>query len=600
MGAGLSSFVEEHFTQAPTGPITASIGLLSVFHPFPLRMDSNGTGSLIQYDACLQIGEFTTRNRQGDKLVIFIPLKASSNPGEDAKFISAFGNKIPSILGAQPDKALGYPDFPAATGSDWSIARVLKTDRTFYTWTNQDGTQVIVMSEPIFIAEPDLTNIQRLPITPPEDVIHEIGTVRYKSGSPIDSHGNPIPCSALTSSLPSIPVFQPPTTTADGKIVSGGCGGTTEIVKQSSFNGELLLQIVLGVIGTIAIVIGVWFGLKLASGPVGDMFRKLGDSLGKQLAGAYKSVKNVKVPPLPTPKFPSPAATKTPEQIADIAPTTIPEPKDFAVTNPGYKSKADFIAAHKTRRNPIRTPTQIADIAPTTLPEPSGDFAMTNPGYKNKSAFINAHKTRRNPIKPANKIADAPAPAASPASVIDSAGPSEFVPDADELLRRRRAERNRLAQPAGTGLFDLGNTPRPIDEIAQRKPRGPGKKVIKGPEESNTQRIAALARAHKKTPKRRNIGPIEEPDTPKLAATATLAKKLSDRAKKARESVQDFDKAVENTPKKATIFDSPATRANYGISEARSTEPQYLATAKTVPRKGGKKRRHRLKTGRQV
>ena len=225
---------------------------------------------------------------------------------------------------------------------------------------------------------------------------------------------------------------------------------------------------------------------------------------------------------------------------------------------------------------------------------------MTNPGYKNKSAFINAHKTRRNPIKPASKIADAPAPAASTADVIDSAGPSEFVPDADELLRRRRAERNRLAQPAGTGLFDLGNTPRPIDEIAQRKPRGPGKKAIKGPEESNTQRIAALARAHKKTPKRRNIGPIEEPDTPALAKTASFATRLKRASTRAKDSLGDFDKAVQNTPKKATIFDSPAARANYGISETRDDKPQYLATAKTVPRKGGKKRRHRLKTGRQV
>ena len=275
------------------------------------------------------------------------------------------------------------------------------------------------------------------------------------------------------------------------------------------------------------------------------------------------------------------------------------------MTNPGYKSKADFINAHKTRRNPpggltIRTPTQIAN-APPTLPEPTGEFVMTNPGYKSKADFAAMQrKTRRNPIKPASKIADAPAPAASTADVIDSAGPSEFVPDADELLRRRRAERNRLAQPAGTGLFDLGNTPRPIDEIAQRKPRGPGKKQFKEPVDTQSKRIAELARAHKKTPKRRNIGPIEEPDTPKLAATATLAKKLSDRAKKARESVNDFDKAVENTPKKATIFDSPAIRGSYGIPETRPAEPTYLATAKTVPRKGGKKRRHRLKTGRQV
>ena len=420
-----------------------------------------------------------------------------------------------------------------------------------------------------------MDNIKRLPVTPPEDVIHEIGSnIKYKAAPPVDANGKPLPCPPPRGALPNVVVTQPPV-----------------VKNKPAVDGTLFVEILLGLIGTIAIVIGVWVGIKLAAGPVGDMFRKLGDSLGKQLAGAYKSVKDAKIPVAPT---------RTPEEVA-----TIPEPKDFAVTNPGYKSKADFINAHKTRRNPpggltIRTPTQIAN-APPTLPEPTGEFVMTNPGYKSKADFAAMQrKTRRNPIKPASKIADAPAPAASTADVIDSAGPSEFVPDADELLRRRRAERNRLAQPAGTGLFDLGNTPRPIDEIAQRKPRGPGKKQFKEPVDTQSKRIAELARAHKKTPKRRNIGPIEEPDTPKLAATATLAKKLSDRAKKARESVNDFDKAVENTPKKATIFDSPAIRGSYGIPETRPAEPTYLATAKTVPRKGGKKRRHRLKTGRQV
>lgn len=558
----------------PPAPPSASIDVMSVYQPFPLRVDSFGEQGK-QFDACFQIGEFPSDNIKGSRIVILVPLKVSNNPGIGGTFVNAFANKIPNILGQQPDRLLGYPDVPAQTGSDWSVAKVVKLDRPHYTWTQKDGTRVVVMAEPILIAQGDMDNIKRLPVTPPEDVIHEIGSnIKYKAAPPVDANGKPLPCPPPRGALPNVVVTQPPV-----------------VKNKPAVDGTLFVEILLGLIGTIAIVIGVWVGIKLAAGPVGDMFRKLGDSLGKQLAGAYKSVKDAKIPVAPT---------RTPEEVATIAPTTIPD-KDFAVTNPGYKSKADFIAAHKTRRNPIRTPTQIADIAPTTLPEPTGEFVMTNPGYKSKADFAAMQrKTRRNPIKPASKIADAPPPAASTADVIDSAGPSEFVPDADELLRRRRAERNRLAQPAGTGLFDLGNTPRPIDEIAQRKPRGPGKKQFKEPVDTQSKRIAELARAHKKTPKRRNIGPIEEPDTPKLAATATLAKKLSDRAKKARESVNDFDKAVENTPKKATIFDSPAIRGSYGIPETRPAEPTYLATAKTVPRKGGKKRRHRLKTGRQV
>jgi len=566
----------------PPPPPSASIDVMSVYQPFPLRVDSFGEQGK-QFDACFQIGEFPSEHIKGSRIVILVPLKVSNNPGIGGTFVNAFANKIPNILGQQPDKLLGYPDVPAQTGSDWSVAKVVKLDRPHYTWTQKDGTRVIVMAEPILIAQGDMDNIKRLPVTPPEDVIHEIGSnIKYKAAPPVDANGKPLPCPPPRGALPNVVVTQPPVPK-----------------NKPAVDGTLFVEILLGLIGTIAIIIGVWIGIKLAAGPVGDMFRKLGDSIGKQLAGAYKSVKDAKIPAAPT-------ETRTPEQIANISPTTIPEPKDFTVTNPGYKTKADFINAHKTRRNPpglqSRTPAQIANISPTNIPEPTGEFAMTNPGYKSKADFIAKQRrwTQRNKPKTADKIAAAPAPPASTADAIDSAGPSEFVPDADELLRRRRAEKNRLAQPAGTGLFDLGNLPKPVDEIAQRKPSTPGFKEIGGPSETPAQKIARLAKAHKKTPKRRDIGPIEEPDTPSLARTASLANRLKRASMRAKDSLGDFDKAVENTPKKATIFDSPAIRGSYGIPETRPAEPTYLATAKTVPRKGGKKRRHRLKTGRQV
>ena len=495
----------------PPAPPSASIDVMSVYQPFPLRIDSFGEQGK-QYDACFQIGEFPSKFVKGSRIVILVPLKVSNNTtGIGAKFVNAFANKIPNILGQQPDRLLGYPDVPAQTGADWSISKVINLTRPHYTWTQRDGTRVVVMAEPILIAEGDMENIKRLPVTPPEDVIHEIGSnIKYKPAPPVDANGNPIPCAPRAGTLPNIPITQPPVKVPAGAGIPNGNGVTSS----SSFDPNLIWQVILGVIGTIAIVIGVWMGIKLAAGPGGDMFRKLGDALGKQLAGAYKSVKDAKMPALSSPKSP-PADTRTPEQLADISPTTIPEPSgDFATSNPLFKDKKDFLTRQR--------------------------------GVTQRNKQPSRGSTQRNPTKI----------------------PDSSAPDADELLRRRRAERNRLAQPAGTGLFDLGNTPKPADEIGQRKPKGPGKKAIKGPEESNTQRIAALARAHKKTPKRRIID-AEEPDEPEGSKTST-------------------------------IFDSPAIRANYGISEKKNTEPQYLATAKTVPRKGGRKRRHRLKTGRQV
>jgi hypothetical protein len=158
----------------------------------------------------------------------------------------------------------------------------------------------------------------------------------------------------------------------------------------------------------------------------------------------------------------------------------------------------------------------MGNIAPVNLPEPSGDFTMKNPGYSSKQAFIDRHKTQRAPrpglkIRTPAQVAQTPASPGTPAATADIPGPS-----AEELLRRNRAESFRRKSPAGTGLFDLRTPAGTIDDIAQRKPKLPGRVAIAEPEESNTQRIARLARAKKASspapaPKRRKIM-MEEPD----------------------------------------------------------------------------------------
>jgi hypothetical protein len=515
-----------------------------VFHPFPLRLDTAGSGTKIQYDACFQVGEFPSEDPSsklaGTKIVVLVPLKADPNPGDGAVFVNSVSRHIPSILAAQPDRLNGYPDVPAATGADWNISQIVKTDRSYYTWVNRDGTRVIVMAEPILVSEGDIANILRLPVTPPEDVIHEIGDVRYKPAPPIDSKGNPVPCKNRIS----VPQMVPgPNAAAMAKINKPAVSGTD------------WLAIILGILGSIAVVIGVWFGLKAAMGPGGTLLKTIGDALGKSLAGGYDAIKKARSGtagvlgigpggPLParrstirspTQLAEAPAPTGTPAQVADAPASNIPEPSsDFSVTNPGYSSKQAFIDRHKTQRAPrpglkIRTPVQVADtpapagtpaamgnIAPVNLPEPSGDFTMKNPGYSSKQAFIDRHKTQRAPrpglkIRTPAQVAQTPASPGTPAATANIPGPS-----AEELLRRNRAESFRRKSPAGTGLFDLRTPAGTIDDIAQRKPKGPGRVAIAEPNESNTQRIARLARAKKASnptpaPKRRKIA-TEEPD----------------------------------------------------------------------------------------
>jgi hypothetical protein len=531
---------------------------LSLYHPFPLRMDTNGSGTNIQYDACLQIGEFGTTSRDPDKNVFLVPLKVSPNPGPGSKFINTLGSKIPSIVGAQPDRLLGYPDTDVALGAEWSLSQVLKADRSYYTWVTSEGTRVIVMGEPILIAEADMNSIKRLPVTPPGDVIHEIKDVRYKPAPPIDSQGNPVPCK---SSIPVPQLFPGPSALAMTNVNKPAVSGTD------------WLAIILGIVGSIAVFIGVWFGLKAAMGPGGTLLKSLGDALGKSIAGGYGALKNAKV----------------------------------ATANAvGIGSKSSFPSRRTTQR--IRTPVQVADaaapsgtpaamgnISPVNIPEPKGDFTMVNPAYSSLSRkdYADRLRTRRNPLTPKIKtptqLAQTPATPGTPAEVANIP-----TPDADELLRRQRAERNRLAQPAGTGLFDLGNTPGPIDDIAQRKPTPRKPSVLSQPSESNTQRIARLARDKRAaTPVRRRKIMVEsedEAETPSLARTASIANRLKRASTRAKESVTDFDKAVENTPTSdpadpTRIFGSRAIRQRYGDF---------------IPTGGKRKRKNRLKTGRKV
>jgi hypothetical protein len=530
------------------------IPILSVFHPFPLRLDTQGNGTKIQYDACFQIGEFPSEDPsskvQGTKIVILVPLKSDPTPGEGAIFINAVSRHIPTILAAQADPLTGYPDTPAATGADWNIAQIVKTDRSYYTWVT-GGTRVIVMAEPILVSEGDIANILRLPVTPPEDVIHEIGDVRYKPAPPIDSKGNPVPCKSRIS----VPQMVPgPTAVAMTKMNKPAVSGTD------------WLAIILGILGSIAVLIGVWFGLKAAMGPGGALLKKLGDALGKSLAGGYGALKKARSGtagvlgigpggPIPARRVtrrnpPGGLTIRTPAQVADTA-------------------------------APVGTPAAMGNISPVNIPEPKGDFTMVNPAYSalSRKDYTDRLKTRRN------------------------------RPSAEETLRRQRAESYRLSNPAGTGLFDLRNntgsiddiakrepqstpnTPGVIDDIAQRKPTPRRPSVISEPGESNVQRIARLAKAKKAvTPVKRRKIMVEsedEAETPSLARTASIANRLKRASTRAKESLGDFDRAVETTPTSdpadpTKIFGSRAMRQRYGID-------------------GGKrKRKNRLKTGRKV
>jgi hypothetical protein len=197
---------------------------------------------------------------------------------------------------------------------------------------------------------------------------------------------------------------------------------------------------------------------------------------------------------------------------------------------------------------------------------------MKNPGYSSRKDFAARHATRRNAIRTPAAVAAAPAPKNTPAAIADIP-----LPDADEILRRARASKNRLAQPAGTGLFDLGNAPKPKDDIESRKPARRKPSAVNGTSESSQDRIKRLIR------EKRAKAPVAPPRVPKKLV---IALEEPDEEETAEERIERRAKASALPRFGGPVLNELQRQGN------RIDEKGY----------GGNRgrRRNRLKTGRRV
>ena len=403
MGPRLSLPETQYSIPTTPGPVTTSIPLMSLYHPFPLRID-NYCERNRQYDACLQIGEFPSDLISGSKIVILVPLKAALFAGESGVFINAVANKLLSILGQQPDRENGYPEVPAMPGADWVLEKVVNVEKSFYTWLNKDGTRVIVMANPINILYSDMMNIKRLPLTPPEDVIHEIGEVFYSPSPPINCFTGEIePCAKDESDE----LNKSEATCSDPFA-------TTMTEKEYEKKKKTATDFFLYAFITIIIIGIVWFGITFAMGSGSTMMKSLGDSLGRSFAGGYDAIKKAKLPAMPAmpampnlpesvkttrgiignvlgigegSKFPPKRQAPVDKPIDDMFPAIEPSEEIKMNTNPLFKSKDDFAKfQNKTRKNPKQgTIGAIANLPAANMP--SG--VTVNP-------IINRRRTQRN------------------------------------------------------------------------------------------------------------------------------------------------------------------------------------------------------------
>jgi hypothetical protein len=500
--------------------------------------------------------------------------------------------------------------------------------RAFYAWINPlpFPVGVVVMAEPVYISQTNMDAIKRLPITPPSDVIHEIGTpILYKPGPIFDEEGNPQPCPATkaeTAKKAMASIIQPPVPTKEGGM-----------------DLDLFFQIVLGTLGTVVVILGVWMGIKLAMGPGSTVMKSLGDSLGRSLAGGYEAIKKVKLPVMPAiPQSVKDSVSKTRRNLGnrlgfgpkgqdpdDILPVLKPE-KDIEITNPLFKSKDDFLKfqeRNRTRRNINRqkpkkgTIGAITDLPSINLPKPSPGPAPS----------------------PAPTPAPAPAPAPPLDDIIDNMKPGITI---NPIVARRRNARNKRKSsvnsikniPEITNAKPLENTPAAISNLPT-PPVNPAlqelEDIQRGIEKRNKvksnalRKISANSQARKSQSnafkdivnRSRAVDEIDQWDSPAPAPApkkVSVAKQLNDALNsptsedelvpKSEFKTWDRRRQSEYIQKLAKKYNKRLVSSYINVmSQTIGSKPWNPSTKIDSPSrlgKGGRKRRNRRKTGHQL
>jgi hypothetical protein len=242
------------------------------------------------------------------------------------------------------------PIYPIATGDNWKLSHMIGSAEPYYTWlktgyvwsgfmwmNNATTTRFIVMQNPVGIAANDMASIARLPITHPTTVIDSLpgpdpGTpskdaIFYKAFPPKT-------CVNCVADQP-IPAF------AD--IASATFDTGSSVVST-----DTIVKILVGIVGSIALILAIYFGLRFAMGPYGLVLSKFGEKLGSNMAAAYAKAKRRIPTGAPGPSMnPKPPASNPDDIFPDFVPSDV-----FTTQNPALKNKGEFAAIQRRMSRP--------------------------------------------------------------------------------------------------------------------------------------------------------------------------------------------------------------------------------------------------------
>lgn len=230
-------------------------------------------------------------------------------------------------------------------GQDWSLSKLIPVGANgivnvpYFTWTSSKVQQIdqrsnpknctaeygvrpngffvryIVMERPVRISSADLRSIRSLPpVTPTKSGVRFIETrgILYKNAPPEN-------CKTCDT--------------------AGDAVKVAEQLKKGKLDKKLLFNVVFSLLGAIVLVMGVYFGLKWAMGPKGEIFKNLGVKVGSYAKG----IKDSRTTALPKGfSLPSPSEKS---KVADIVPAVEITKEVPTITNIGGPRRRSTVAS---------------------------------------------------------------------------------------------------------------------------------------------------------------------------------------------------------------------------------------------------------------
>ena len=308
------------------------VKIMTLFHPSPIRIEN------VQHDAVLTLGDPADLS---SKVIVMVPLAGSSLPTQTSSFIEKIATYIPGALVANASTGL-FDTVNVPTGNDWNLSTLLPG-------SPRNGENVVNVGyfswETAPRLEPKLRNIVQAPANLPD--VHHYGwkpaenspSLRYimlKDAVTINAFDLqtirmlPItsPTDAIQPPLIDTLVYSPPTTCKD-KPYDKSCDPFANIPVKKPIDSGVLWQTILGIIGSLAMLIGLYFAIKYASD------KKWGLWLKNKITGSGTGTGTgtLKLPNFFSRKgTPATSGTGT-----GVLPTLLPTNPagNFSITNPG-------------------------------------------------------------------------------------------------------------------------------------------------------------------------------------------------------------------------------------------------------------------------